>query len=156
MAEQADDVTGHRIHIGLVVLVVEFEERLFPRTPALGQKGVVRDHVFVVEESDGVEQVDRLDKDPALDPDPALVLECGGIDPLVLGTLFLPLHNLIGVGEARVFGLERGLLQEGLEARMVSLEMTNSGERGPGVVLNRARNTGPFQQGLHSPFSGDH
>jgi len=132
MAKQPHDVTRHRIHAGLVVLAVEFQERRFPGTPALGKKRMVRGHVFVVKEFDRVKQMDRLDKDPPLGLSSALVLERDGTESLILGSRFLPVHDGIGMGEARVLGRLRD--RKGLEAGMVSLEMPNLRECGPSLV----------------------
>ena len=84
MAEQPYHVTRHRILVGLVVLVVEFQKRLFPGSVAAGQQGMGRRDVIAVEESDGVEKVDGLDKGPALRENAALVLECDGVVAVLL------------------------------------------------------------------------
>jgi len=144
MAKQANHVTGHCIHAGLVILTMEFQERLFPGTPTLGQKRVDRGRVFLMEDPDRVEQVDRLDKGPAFDLGSTLILERDGTDTVILAFNWgPPPYNVIGVGETRIM-LVLGKNRKRLETGVVSLKMADGGPRGPILVRHRSHDTGTF------------
>ena len=145
MAEESNDVTRHGVHAGLMGLVVEFQERLFPGTVALGQQGMRRRGIFAVENSNRVEKMDGLDKGPALRENTALVLEHNGMDSVILGQGAFPLLNRVGMGETRLLSISYVFGEkERLETGMIPLEMPNCRKCVPVLVRHRTLDTNPF------------